>query len=136
MSMHGKDWAKLLGGAALLATGFGAAGLGPLAGLFSAAEGAGAAGAAGGITGALASGAAPTTATLGEIGTGASAGGWGALLGKGATTAGTTAMGSAFSPRSEMRGTSFGQIPQLNSQQSDPFEILQRIAAMKKGGLG
>lgn len=33
MSLHQKDWLKLLGGAALLATGAGAAGIGPLAGL-------------------------------------------------------------------------------------------------------
>lgn len=35
MSLHKKDWLKLLGGAALLATGAGAAGIGPLAGMLA-----------------------------------------------------------------------------------------------------
>ena len=80
MSLHKKDWLKLLGGAALLATGAGAAGIGPLAGLLGgeAAAGAGAAGAAG-------AGEAATAALAGEgaLGAGATEG----LLATGATEA-------------------------------------------------
>ena len=52
-SLHKKDWLKLGGLLALTATGAGAAGIGPMAGLFGAAEGAVGAGAGAGAAGSL-----------------------------------------------------------------------------------
>ena len=90
---------KLLGGALLGLLALGTGGIGPLAFLGTAPA---AAGTAGGITGALASGAAPTATAVGQTAAGLGAGGVGAAkaAGLGATlasmgkTAATGAMGS------------------------------------------
>lgn len=59
-SFHKNDWLKLGAGVALAATGLGAAGVGPMAGLLGGASGAGAAGATGAAAGGAAAGAAGT----------------------------------------------------------------------------
>lgn len=131
-----------LGLAALTATGFGAAGIGPLAGLMGTTGtglAGGGAGLAGGLTGALASGAAPTAEALASSLGGAGVGGglgWGGLLagaGKGAATAaGSAGANRLINPPQEVTQVIPGQLPPM-SQQQDPFAFYQQLRAMGGG---
>lgn len=122
MSLHRGDWMKILGGLALAATGAGAAGIGPLAGLLSTAgsAGAGAAGAAGGAAAAGAAGAGAGT-------------GFASLVAPSMVGTGLSAMGSGMmgTPQTKMTQPT-GAPPMM--EQTDPFSILRQIQSMKKGG--
>lgn len=149
MSLHQKDWLKLLGGAALLATGVGAAGIGPLAGLFASGAGAGAAGA--GATTAAGAGAAASGAGMGAgVLTPAAAEASAALGAKAAGAAGAKGLGSLVAPAlvgqgvtmgasgamgtPEMRSTSYGQLPQMETP-SDPWAMFAQLMKQSKGGM-
>ena len=94
MSFHKKDWLKLLGGAALLATGAGAAGIGPLAGLLG---GTGAGAGAGAAAGTAAADAAAATAATTLAGEGALA--TGAGMGAGVLTPAAAEASAALLPK-------------------------------------
>jgi hypothetical protein len=81
----------LIGGAAM--TGLGAAGIGPMAGLFGGASGAAAGGGAAAAGGTLASSSLPTSALMGGLGNGMTAG-LGSAVGGGAGLGGVTAAGA------------------------------------------
>lgn len=114
MSLHHGDWAKLIGGAALLATGLGAAGVGPLAGLLASGGGAAGAGAAG-------AGAATGGSTLGG------------LLAPSliSTGIGTGLSGAAGTPSTKM--TSPAGVPPLDDS-PDPMALFEAIKRMQHGG--
>lgn len=133
MGRREKQILAALGGAALLATGFGAAGIGPLAGMMGAGAGAGA-----GLTGAgLAAGG---QAGLG-LNTAGLAGGAGlksllasgaGAVGKGAAqSVGQMGLQALMTPDQSIEQTVPGQIPRL-SPMEDPFEWFHTMT--KKGG--
>ncbi len=145
MSLKSNDWLKLLGGAALLATGVGAAGIGPLAGLFgTAAAGTGATTAAG--AGAAASGAgmgagvltpaaAEASAAIGAKAAGAAgAKGLGSLLAPSLTSQGIAMGASGAMGTPEVETTSYGQLPQMNTP-SDPWAMFAQLMKQSKGGM-
>lgn len=68
MSLHQKDWLKLVGAAALAMTGAGLAGVGPMAAMLGGSAGATGAGAAGALGAGAAGGLGATAATTGALG--------------------------------------------------------------------
>lgn len=117
MSLHKSDWAKIVGGLALLATGAGAAGVGPLAGALG--SSAGAAGATG--AGAAATGAA-----------GAAGGGFGGLVAPALVGTGLSTSLSGLAGTQKQAMMQPAGVPPMQSQ-TDPFDILRSIQAMKQG---
>lgn len=118
MSLHHGDWMKLIGGAALLATGLGAAGVGPLAGMLAS----GAGGAAGAGAGAAAAGAAAGGSSLGS------------LLAPSliSTGIGTGLSGAAGTTTNKM--TSPVGVPPMDAP-PDPMALFEAIKRMQHGGL-
>lgn len=141
MSLHKSDWAKLIGGALLVMTGAGAAGVGPLAaamGSGAGAAGAGAAGAGAGSGLALASGGgaagAGTGALLGSGAAGATGAGFGSLI---APSLVSTGLGTAMSGAQGTQGmkmTSPSGVPTM-TQEEDPFAMFQKLMSASKGGM-
>ena len=145
MSLHTKDWLKLLGGAALLATGVGAAGIGPLAGLLGTAgtTGAGVGAAATGAGGAL-SAMTPAMAELSAAGAGAastgaaaagSAGGFGSLIAPSLIGQGTAMGASGAMGTPESKSTTYGQMPTLDTTSADPWAMFAQLMKQSKGGV-
>lgn len=147
MSMHTKDWIKLLGAAALTMTGAGLAGAGPLAALLGgsggAAAGAGGAAAAGGASAAgmgLTPAAAELSAGAAGAGTGAATAG---ALGAASTPVGQMligqgigAAGGAVAPKYD--NTTVGQAPQaqtmdLNSLVQQPQQRQSNLPKLQLG---
>lgn len=144
MSLHRNDWLKLLGGAALAMTGFGIAGLGPLAGLLGASgsagagagAAAGAAGAAGAGAGAGAAGSVTVPSIIGSVSVPAAhaAGGMSmanlvapALVSQGIGAGMSGAMGT---PTEKM--TTPGNVPQMEPP-ADPFAMFQQMMSRSRG---
>jgi hypothetical protein len=130
-----KKIAGALGLAALAATGLGAAGIGPLAGLLSGAGGVG--GATAGSLAGLEVGMGTGLAEAGAAGAGSSLGWSGLLGGAGKMAGGAAASAGAnrlINPPMEMTSTQFGQVPQMG-QMEDPMEFFRKIQAMGKGGV-
>ena len=144
MSLHKRDWAKIIGGLVLAVTGAGAARIGPMAGLFASGATAGAGAGAGTLAGmgGETAGAGLTTAlgTGGMTGVGEGLGGAGALSGFSSLVGPSTAMGGLKEMGSGAMGTPTQKMTQVGPpppmpQQSDPFDILKQIQSMKQGGM-
>lgn len=124
MALHKKDWLKLLAGAALVATGAGAAGIGPLAG----ALGGGAAGgaAAGGAAGAAGAGAA-------GAGTAAAGTSFGSLVAPALVSSGMGLGAQGAAGEKQLTTMTPGQVSPLPEE--DAFAFFQDLMRKSKGGM-
>lgn len=116
MSLKRGDWAKIIGGLALGATGLGLAGVSPFAGLIGSSGAAGAAGAGGAGAGAAAGG-----TSLGKVLAPS-------LIGTGLST---TMSGAAGTPSSMM--TTPSGVPQMDDP-PDPMALFEALKKMKRQG--
>ena len=128
MALHKKDWLKLLAGAALVATGAGAAGVGPLAGALG-----GAATTGGGV-------AAGTGAGLGAAGTGAAVGtgaatgtSFGSLVGPSLVSSGLGMGAQGAAGEKTLNTMTPGEVSPM--PQEDAFAFFEDLMRKSKGGM-
>ena len=136
-SFHHNDWMKLLGGVALAGTGLGAAGIGPLAGLFAGGGATGLLGGAEGAAAALAPGAAsaigaeiPAAELAGGLGGGAADEAVGSLAGGAAGSPASVALGNDVTASGLLNGN-MGKSLKAGLQAYQAFQPPQQQAAQR-----